>query len=445
MSSKRVREEGFSKDADKLVRRLSLVALLLSRRGQPVSVAQIRGSVEGYPTMTEDAFKRRFYEDRSELAELGIRIDAEADSQALAGEMYRLPASAYYLPPVQLTPDELAALGACLAVLEGRFAYSQPLRLALLSLAQGRPELLADADAPPLTVVPEGEPGAAVVPKLQAAIAERKTVVFSYYAIGRDQELQRTVDPYGLQLVAGEWYLIGWCHLRNAQRTFRLSRIRSRVTHATRAPHDFAPPQGFDLAAFRDRPAWQLAEPRGTARIRVSQGMAWWVQAHWAHCGTIVAHEDGGIVYETPYADDRPLLGWLLGLADAAELLEPAELREQLATRLRRLVALLDEPPPASPSLPASADVGGRRPRRRSVDDWCVEVDRFTRLATLTTYLLQRCADGEALLDVCPPSAPRSECPPKTSAPTSACSTSSISAPTALFSTRSSRAARSCA
>ena len=61
MSSKKVREEGFSKDADKLVRRLSLVALLLSRRGQPVSVAQIRCSVEGYPTMTEDAFKRRFY------------------------------------------------------------------------------------------------------------------------------------------------------------------------------------------------------------------------------------------------------------------------------------------------------------------------------------------------------------------------------------------------
>ena len=77
MTTGRVREEGFSKDADKLVRRLSLVALLLSRRGQPVSVAEIRSRVEGYPVMTEEAFKKRFDEDRSELAGLGVEVAAE--------------------------------------------------------------------------------------------------------------------------------------------------------------------------------------------------------------------------------------------------------------------------------------------------------------------------------------------------------------------------------
>ena len=152
MSNGRVREEGFSKDADKLVRRLSLVALLLSRRGQPVSAEEIRHRVEGYPTMTEDAFKRRFYEDRTELAGLGVEIAAEKDARG-GPELYRLPADAYYLPPVELSGEELTALAACLAVLEGRFAYSQPLRLALLSLAQGRPELITEAEVPPLTPV----------------------------------------------------------------------------------------------------------------------------------------------------------------------------------------------------------------------------------------------------------------------------------------------------
>ncbi len=399
MSSSRVREEGFSKDADKLVRRLSLVALLLSRRGQPVSAEEIRRRVEGYPTMTEDAFKRRFYEDRTELAGLGVEIAAEKDAGG-GPELYRLPADAYYLPPVELSGEELTALATCLAVLEDRFAYSQPLRLALLSLAQGRPELVTDAEVPPLTVVPETAAPATVLPKLQAAIAERKTVRFAYYAIGRDQELERTVDPYGLQLVAGEWYLIGWCHLRRAERTFRLSRIRSRVTHATRAPHDFEAPDGFDIGAYRDRPAWRLAKPTGTARIRIAPQMAWWVEAHWGHCGAIQRREDGGIVYSTPYADARPLLGWLLGLAEAAELLEPAELREQLAAQLRRLDDLLDADPPPAPPAPAGrvAAAGGRR--RRPATDWRVEVDRFTRLTALTTYLLQSCGDDEALLDV---------------------------------------------
>ncbi len=325
MATARVREEGFSKDADKLVRRLSLVALLLSRRGQPVSVGEIRRTVEGYPLMTEEAFKKRFYEDRAELAGLGVEVEAEPGDDG--AELYSLPADAYYLPAIALTHEELTALAACLAVLEDRFAYSQPLRLALLSLAQGRPELLAEAAAPPLTVVPETGPSAAVLPKLQAAVAERKSVRFLYYSIGRDEELERTVDPYGLQLVAGEWYLIGWCHTREALRTFRLSRIRSRVTHATRAPHDFPPPDDFDIGVYRDRPAWQLAEPLGIARVRVGAEMAWWVEAHWTQCGSIETQPDGAVVYETAYADARPLLTWVLGLAEDAELLGPAALR----------------------------------------------------------------------------------------------------------------------
>ncbi len=396
MPSGSVREEGFSKDADKLVRRLSLVALLLSRRGRYVPVAEIRASVEGYPTMTEDAFKRRFYEDRAELAGLGIAIVAEPGDAG--AELYSLPAAAYYLPPVELSHEELSALAACLAVLEGRFAYSQPLRLALLSLAQGRPELLEAAETPPLTVVPETGAGAAALPKLQAAVADRKTVRFAYYAISRDQEMERTVDPYGLQLVSGEWYLVGWCHLREAVRTFRLSRMRSRVTHATRAPHDFPPPAGFDIAAFRDRPAWQLAGPRGTARVRVAPAMAWWVEAHWAHCGTVHALDDGGIEYETAFADARPLLSWVLGLAEAAELLEPEGLRAELAGELARLEALYDRAP--AEELPPAPAAPGARPRRRAEDDWRVEVDRFTRLTALTTYLLGSCEDDEALLDV---------------------------------------------
>jgi predicted DNA-binding transcriptional regulator YafY len=402
LSPKRAREPGQSKDTDKLIRRLSLVALLLSRRGQPVSAGEIRSRVEGYPTMTEEAFKRRFFEDRDELRRLGIAIRADEDPLSeTSSELYSLPADAYYLEPVALDGDEVAALAACLAVLEDRFAYSQPLRLALLSLAQGRPEIVTEAEAPPLTVMPEVHEPAAALPKLQAAVAERKTVTFAYYAITSDSERERVVDPYGLQLVAGEWYLIGWCHLREALRTFRLSRIRSQVKFHSRRPHDFSPPDDFDLAAYRDRPAWQLTEPRGSARVRISPAMAWWVEAHWAHCGTMDRADDGSILYETPYADPRPLLGWVLGLADEAELLEPAELRERIAGELAGLGALLDSPAPERPAPGAAARPSPPGRRRQKPDaDLRVEVDRFTRLTALASYLMRRCGHDQALLDV---------------------------------------------
>jgi proteasome accessory factor C len=395
------REEGFSKDADKQIRRLSLVALLLARAGQPVTTEQIRRRVEGYPRMSDEAFKRRFYEDRDELAKLGIAIVSGEDAET-RGEVYSLPASAYYLPPVQLTREELTALAACLAVLEDRFAYSKPLRLALVSLMQGRPELLDEAAAPGLAVLPEPSPGAAVLPKLQAAIAERKTVVFRYYAISHDEERERTIDPYGLQVVGDEWYLIGRCHLRKAVRTFRLSRIRSRVTYATRAPHDFTPPADFDLAAYRDRPPWRLGAPAGEARVRVNAGMAWWVEAHYSRCGTVEALADGGVLFTTAYTSSKELVAWVLGLGEQATLEEPAELRDELVAQLRRLDALLAAPTPdvagATPTTPPPT----RRGRRRGADDdWRVEVDRFTRLTALATYLLRHCdAEGEGFLPV---------------------------------------------
>jgi proteasome accessory factor B len=401
----KVREEGFSKDADKLVRRLSLVALLLSRHGQPAAVGEIREKVEGYPLMTDEAFKRRFYEDRAELAELGIEIAAEPDRET-GGELYSLPASSYYLPPIELDHDELTALAACLTVLEDRFAYSQPLRLALLSLAQGRPELVSEAATPAMAVLPEEDEAEALaaLPKLQAAIADRKTVRFEYYAISRDEAIQRTVDPYGLQLVAGEWYLLGWCHLRRAVRTFRLSRIRSRVTHATRAPHDFPAPIGFDIGAYRDRPPWQLGGLREVARIRIAPSMAWWVEAHYAHCGTISRGDGGAIVLETPFSDARPLLAWVLGLADAAEVLAPQDLRDGVALHLRRLADLLDAPAPQATGA-GRAPSPRAKPRRRPAPAWHVAVDRFTRLTALTTYLLRSCGgDDQAVLvvdDIC--------------------------------------------
>ena len=412
------REKGFSRDADKLIRRLSLVAFLLCRRGQPATAQQVRERVEGYPLMTDEAFKRRFHEDRAELAELGIEIRRDFDDEA-GTEAYSLHPSSYHLPPIDLTDDEISALAACLFVLQDRFAFSQPLRLALLSLAHGRPELLAEAGAPPLAVVAGGgAPASSLLPKLEAAVAERKTVVFDYYAIERDETLTRTVDPYSLLLVGDEWYLLGWCHLREAVRTFRLSRVRSRVRHATRAPHDFAPPSRFELADYLDRAPWQLGGVHGEASVRIDGDMAWWVEAHFAGNGSLERLSDGAVRFATAYSSGPQLVNWVLGLGEAAELEAPAELRSLLVAQLHLLRRRLDAPPAvdearleaalrlASGAAPGegggAAKTGasgpGHKDRVRAAGeggDWHVEADRFTRLSTLLTYLLRSCREGE--------------------------------------------------
>lgn len=73
--------------------------------------------------------------------------------------------------------------------------------------------------------------------ELARAIAERRQVRFAYRR-PEGKPMRRTVDPARLLQSEGEWYLQGWCHLREAPRTFLLERMADLVVtddHARRA------------------------------------------------------------------------------------------------------------------------------------------------------------------------------------------------------------------
>ena len=93
--------------------------------------------------MTEDAFARRFYADRAELDALGIhlRVDKPADGFS-EQENYSLAPEAFHLPAIAFTDAERAALQTALTLLDGEFAYAEPLRLALQQITWGRPSPL---------------------------------------------------------------------------------------------------------------------------------------------------------------------------------------------------------------------------------------------------------------------------------------------------------------
>ena len=94
--------------------------------------------------MSDEAFARRFYSDRAELTGLGVPLHSQRD-EFTGEELYTLRSENYFLDRLELDDDELAALQTALYTLEGKFAYAEPLRLALQNLALGRPGF---ADAP---------------------------------------------------------------------------------------------------------------------------------------------------------------------------------------------------------------------------------------------------------------------------------------------------------
>src|ERR1051325_8701090 len=126
-----------SHDTDKLIRQLSLVAFLMAER-RPLTARDVKSNVEGYSEMSDEAFARRFYSDRAELLALGVPLQSQRD-EFTGEELYTLRSENYFLDQLELDDDELAALQTALNLLEGKFAYAEPLRLALQNLALGRP------------------------------------------------------------------------------------------------------------------------------------------------------------------------------------------------------------------------------------------------------------------------------------------------------------------
>ena len=141
-----------AKDTEKLIRQLSLISFLMANR-RPVSALEIKQEVEGYSSMNEDAFARRFYADRAELESLGISLQVEKPAEGFfEAELYALPPENYYLPPIEFTDSELAALRTALGLLDGEFAYAEPLRLALQQVSWGRPSPLTEQAEAPIDV-----------------------------------------------------------------------------------------------------------------------------------------------------------------------------------------------------------------------------------------------------------------------------------------------------
>ncbi|MEA2373801.1 MAG: proteasome accessory factor [Thermoleophilaceae bacterium] len=396
-----------AKDTEKLIRQLSLISFLMAER-RPVTALEIKQEVEGYSGMNDDAFARRFYADRAELDSLGIELKVDKPAEGYyEAENYSLPPQNFYLPAIAFSDSELGALRTALSLLDGEFAYAEPLRLALQQLSWGKPSPLA---APEQTSVALGVTASAGgrdlsqrLSKVETAIFRRKTIVFSYYTMGRDAQSERKVDPYHLLFRGGQFYLVGHSHERDDVRVFRLSRIRGKVGYASKAEHDFPPPEDFDPRVYATRTDWQLGEPVDTARVWVSDRVDWLVQRHFGHAGTVIpAAEvddapDDGVVFETEYAESRQVVSWALGLGERARVLGPPELAEEAAERVALIVerhAEPLEPAPAKrrraqPDARVESDSNGRH------EAATIRPERFARLVTLAGILIDAAREGE--------------------------------------------------
>jgi proteasome accessory factor C len=375
-----------SHDADKLIRQLSLVAFLMAER-RLLTARDVKSNVEGYSEMSDEAFARRFYSDRAELTALGVPLQSQRD-EFTGEELYTLRSENYFLDRLELDDDELAALQTALYYLEGKFAYAEPLRLALQNLALGRSgfsEPPTDTAERVRVSAPDYSPElAGRLAKLESAISKQRTVRFGYWSPRRARPSERSMNPYALRLDEGNWYVVGHDLDRGTTRTFKVSRIRGDIRFATRRERDFRIPADFDVEKHRIPRPWQIGEIVGRARIAVSDDTAWWIERTLSDAGVV---EDG--VFATDYANVDLLGGWVLRQNGRAVPLEPVDLVETVGAALSVLADAHDGDAP-DVAGPKRTDPRRPLPERPTGP---VAPERFGVLQALLAHLLAACGD----------------------------------------------------
>jgi len=169
------------------------------------------------------------------------------------------------------------------------------------------------------------------------AIQKHRTVWIRYFTQERGQETDREVDPYGLMVHEGAFYMIGWCHLRKSRRTFLIDRIQQ-VRFTSR---HFTVPDDFDLAGhFKN--AWNMIRDRAlvTVRARFDKSVARIIrEGRWHESQKLSDGPDGTVILTVLVSGWEEIKRWLMGYGPLVEVLEPEDLRKSIVEDCKKITA----------------------------------------------------------------------------------------------------------
>lgn len=245
------------------------------------------------------------------------------------------------MPPLVFTPEEAVAVYLGTGLVEQMWGqlYQEAARGAMAKLDNVLPEeqqqevtwarraLLATClhRVDPKRLTPYLE-------KLRQAIHDGRRVRLIYRGQGQPEPLEREIDPYALVHRSGWWYSVGFCHLRQALRTFRVDRILD----LTMVEETFQTPTDFDLQAYL------VGEPQPQVNVRLrfvpeGAGIARDNRPYW---DTLQEQADGSVTVTFAVPDLYWAASIVLSYGGWAVVEEPPALRERVrdwATHIARL------------------------------------------------------------------------------------------------------------
>jgi predicted DNA-binding transcriptional regulator YafY len=173
--------------------------------------------------------------------------------------------------------------------------------------------------------------------ELLNACIDRRTVSATYFSRSRNVQTERLIDPYCIVPRGTQLYMIGYCHLRNQIRTFRLSRFE----HVEVTAQTFTVSRTFDADQYL-KDTWDImagqetGEPTTRVKVRFSERVASFVRERDMLSDSVHIQNfpGNGLILTAHIRSQDEFLRWLLQFGEHARILEPKSLVDKLRRRL---------------------------------------------------------------------------------------------------------------
>ena len=296
----------------------------ISRLFEMLYILQERGQVTASELAERlEVSERTVYRDAQALCEAGVPVYAQ---QGRGGGLRILPG--YQLSKSVLSEAERRTILSSLQAMEQVGAADSATLRKLTAFLGGAAPDWVQIDFSDWS----GTRGA-LFSSLKIAILVRRQVELTYCS-EHGECAQRRVCPMKLLFKGRTWYLRAWCTQRRAMRTFKLTRIL--CAHMLGDPF---PPEAQDTpdAAYDALQAPPVLE----FTLRADSRMAYRVYDDFEP-ERIERLPDGSFLVHASFPPGEWNVSLILGYGEHAEVLEPQWLREEIASRLKKMMNLYE-------------------------------------------------------------------------------------------------------
>lgn len=165
------------------------------------------------------------------------------------------------------------------------------------------------------------------------------TLQFDYQPLQKTTFMQRELDPYHVVCQRGNWYVIGYCHLKNDIRIFSFSRMKN----AVETQNHFKIPDDFDAKKSIDTKmgVWASAKIPYDVKLVFASEIGTFAAEHIWHEGQkVIQRKDGSVEVSFTTTQLPEVKRWVLGQGSTVKVIEPPELIDAVKEEIKKIKAL---------------------------------------------------------------------------------------------------------